>query len=175
MFEEYLQDSHHFGSEALSTINDREAKRSYRAAIFYAASSMESFINFISEILSESGELAAYEVALLFDKRFALENGKFELIDRFELHGVEEKIRFLIYKVDPSFDFATFSAWSQYLEFKDLRNKIVHPIHGDDEISVDEYKNTLKRGFHSIIEIINFLCQKIIGKPLRRNIAELAL
>ena len=175
MFEDYLIDSHYFGLEAISSQEEREAKRSYRAAIFYAASSIESFVNFISEILQQSGELQPYEIALLFDKKFLLVNGKFALADKFALHGIEDKIKFIICKVDPTFDFSTYSAWNRYLEFKDLRNKIVHPLHGDDEITLDEYRTKLRKGFSSIIEMINFLCQRVIGKPLRRNIADLSL
>jgi hypothetical protein len=55
MFEEYLQDAFEFltiAEELLSKNKERDAKRYYRASVFYTASAMESFINYIAVALN---------------------------------------------------------------------------------------------------------------------------
>jgi hypothetical protein len=175
VFEDYLEDSYYFAVEAGKPIEERLAKRYYRASVFYAASAIEAFVNYIGDFLVRGGHLAPYELALLTDKRFVLNNGRFELLERFEVHGIEEKLKFLIYKFDPSFDFGSFPVWSQYMVFKDFRNMIVHPSHEEDEIDIKEYEKKVRMGLKSIIEIIDYLCNRIIKKPLRKKIKELTV
>lgn len=175
MFEEYLEDAHFFALKASKLKEAREAKRYCRASVFYATSAIEAFINYIGDLMIAGGSLAPYEVALLSDKMFIFDNGRFKLVDRFELHRIEEKLKFTIYRLDPEFDFEHSPAWSQYLEFKDFRNIIVHPAHEEDAIDVDEYIKKIKMGLSAIIWLIDYLCQKIIGKPLRKKIKELSI
>lgn len=174
MFEEYLEDAYYFATEAEEKEIEREAKRYYRASVFYTASALEAFVSYISGILIQGG-LQPYEIAFLTDKKFHLNKGKFEVSEIFELHGIEDKLKFLLCKHKPSFDFEHYSAWSQFIEFKDFRNTITHPIHEDDEISTDEYQKKIKMGLSAIIEIIDCLCKEIIGKPLRQKIKDLTL
>lgn len=174
MFEEYLEDAFYFAVEAKEKSDKREAKRYYRASVFYVASALEAFINYISSILIQ-GDLKQCEIALLTDRKFRLNNGRFEVGEIFELHGIEDKVKFLICKFNPSFDFEHFAAWSQFIEFKEFRNTIVHPTHEYDEIELDEYRRKIKMGLSAIIEMIDFLCQLIIKKPLRQKIRDLTL
>lgn len=174
MFEEYLEDAYYFAIEAKKQTTEREAKRYYRSSVFYAASALEAFISYISGILIQGG-LQPYEIALLTDKKFHLSKGRFEVSEIFELHGVEDKLKFLFYKYNPSFDFEHYPAWSQFMEFKDFRNSITHPIHEEDEIDINDYQKKIKIGLSAIIEIIDYLCREIIGKPLRQKIKDLTL
>jgi hypothetical protein len=174
MFEEYLEDAYYFATEAKEKMIEREAKRYYRASVFYAASALEAFVSYISGILIEGG-LQPYETALLTDKKFHLNKGKFEVSGIFELHGIEDKVKFLFYKHKPAFDFEHYSPWSQFIEFKDFRNAIIHPTHEDDEINIVDYQKKIKMGLSAIIEIIDCLCIEIIGKPLRQKIKDLTL
>ena len=174
MFEEYLEDAHYFAIEAKEKAEAREAKRYYRASVFYVASALEAFLNYISSILIQS-DLQQCEIALLTDRKFRLNNGRFEVSDIFQLHGIEDKVKFLIFKYNPSFDFEHFAAWSQFIEFKDFRNAIIHPTHEYDEIELDEYRSKIRMGLSAIIEIIGLLCQLIIKKPLRQKIRDLTL
>ena len=174
MFEEYLEDAFSFAVVAKESSDEREAKRYYRASVFHVASALEAFINYISSILIQ-GDLQQCEIALLTDKKFRLNNGRFEVSEAFQLHGIEDKVKFLICKFNPSFDFEHFAAWSQFIEFKDFRNAIVHPTHEYDEIELDEYRRKIKMGLSAIIEIIDLLCQLIIKKPLRQKIKDLTL
>lgn len=174
MFEEYLEDAYYFAVEAKEKSGEREAKRYYRASVFYAASAIEAFVSYISGILIQGG-LQPYEIALLTDKKFHLSKGRFELSEIFELHGIEDKIKFLFYKHNPSFDFEHYPAWSQFIEFKDFRNAITHPIHDEDEIDIGDYQKKIRMGLAAVIEIIDCLCREIIGKPLRQKIRDLTL
>lgn len=174
MFEEYLEDAYYFATEAKEKAVEREAKRYYRASVFYTASALEAFVSYISGLLIQGG-LQPYEIALLTDKKFRLNKGKFELSEIFELHGIEDKVRFLFCKYKPAFDFEHSSVWSQFIEFKNFRNAITHPVHEDDEISINDYQKKIKIGLSAIIEIINCLCKEIIGKPLRPKIKDLTL
>lgn len=174
MFEEYLEDAYHLAVGAKEKTTEREAKRYYRASVFYAASALEAFVSYISGILIQEG-LQPYETAFLTDKKFHLSKGRFEMSEIFELHGVEDKIKFLFYKHKPAFDFEHYPAWSQFIEFKDFRNSITHPIHEEDEIDIEDYQKKIKIGLSAIIEIIDYLCREIIGKPLRQKIRDLTL
>ena len=174
MFEDYLEDAYYFATEAKEKTIEREAKRYYRASVFYAVSALEAFVSYVSGILIQGG-LQPYEIALLTDKKFHLNKGKFEVSEIFKLYGIEDKLKFLFCKHKPDFDFEHYSAWSQFIEFKDFRNAITHPIHEDDEISINDYQKKIKMGLSAIIEIINCLCIEIIGKPLRQKIRDLTL
>ena len=62
MFEEYLQDSYIFLSiaeEASKKPNEREARRYYRASVFYAAGAIEAFVNYIADSFAQAESLAA--------------------------------------------------------------------------------------------------------------------
>src|SRR3990172_7658258 len=173
MFEEYLEDAYYFAESAKEQSDKRAAKRYYRASIFYAASAVEAFVSYVSNILK--GTLQPYEVALLTDVKFCLENGDFKLTDRFVLHSMEDKLKFLLCKTIPTYDFKTSTAWSQYIEFKGFRNSIIHPIHDEDETTVDDYHRMVKQGLSSSIELIDTLCKSILTKPLRQKVRDLVL
>ncbi len=175
MFEEYLEDAYYFAVRAKEHSDAREAKRYYRASIFYAASAVEAFVSYVSNILIQGGLLQPYEIALLTDVKFTLNNGRFDLTDRYELHSIEDKLKFLFCKTIPSFDFKASGAWSQYIEFKDFRNSIIHPIYDEDETTVDHYNQIVKKGLSSSIDLIDNLCKSILTKPLRQKIRDLVL
>ena len=175
MFEEYLEDAYYFAGMAKEYPNAREAKRYYRASIFYAASAVEAFVSYVNNILIQGGLLQPYEIALLTDVKFTLDNGRFELTDRFELHSIEDKLKYLLCKTIPSYDFKTSAAWSKYIEFKDFINSIIHPIHDEDETTVDQYHQIVKKGLSSSIDLIDTLCNSILRKPLRQKIRDLVL
>lgn len=175
MFEEYLEDAYIFALHARECKDDREAKRFYRASVFYAASAIEAFINFIGDTLIKGDTLESYEVALLTDKKFGLMDGHFQVIEKFTLYGIEEKIRFLLNKFDPTLDLSRFAPWSQYNEFKDFRNNIVHPVRDEDERTTDDYYQKIRMGLSSVTQLMNHLCVRIFKKPLRKRILDLTI
>lgn len=173
MFEEYLEDSSYFVLKALEQDNEREAKRHYRVAVFCAMSAVEAFINYIGETLAQGEVFQPYEIAFLTDKKFDLLSGTFQMLDRVEYHKVEDKLKFLIRKFIPDFDFEHTPCWSRLLDFKKFRDSIIHPRQEQDEIDIAEYKKNLETGLSSAIEIMNSLCKGIFRRSLRKKILDL--
>lgn len=175
MFEDYLEDSNYFAIKALEATNEREAKRYYRVAIFCAMSALEAFTNYIGETLAQGKIFQLYEIAFLIDKKFDLSKGAFHMLDHVEYHKLEDKLKFLICKFVPSFDFEHTPCWSRLLEFKKFRDTITHPRQEEDEIDIEEYKKKIEIGLSSTIEIMNRLCEGIFKRPIRKKILDLIL
>ncbi|HAX98337.1 MAG TPA: hypothetical protein DCY12_05495 [Candidatus Atribacteria bacterium] len=175
MFEEYLQDAHYFAVLASQTKNEKEAKRYYRVSIFCIMSAVEAFINLVADTFDQAGNIPPYENAFLTDRKFEIIRGSFQIVDKPEYHRTEEKLRFLIFKFKPDFDFVREPCWCRLIEFKKFRDQITHPRHEDNDIDIDEYKKITKWGLESAIEIMNNLCNGIFRKPLRRKLRELKL
>lgn len=175
MFEDYLEDSNYFAIKALEETNEREAKRYYRVAIFCAMSALEAFTNYIGETLAQGKFFQPYEIAFLIDKKFDLSKGTFHMLDHVEYHKLEDKLKFLICKFVPGFDFEHTPCWSRLLEFKKFRDTITHPRQEEDEIDIEEYKKKIEIGLSSAIEIMNRLCEGIFKRPIRKKILDLIL
>jgi hypothetical protein len=173
MFEDYLEDAYFFASLALATEEEREAKRYFRASIFYAMSAIEAFINYIGNIFEQGDIFHPHEIGFLTDRKYSLHQGRFQIIDQMEYHRLEEKLRFLIVKFINGFDFEQNPSWSQLIDFKRLRDIITHPRKEEDEISLIEYKTKIQKGIGSILNIMNYLCNGIFGRPLRKKLIDL--
>jgi len=173
MFEDYLEDAHHFTLEAQKHKNEREAKRYFRASVFYTLASIEAFVNFVGDTLAQGTKSKIYETAFLTDKKFGIEEGDFRILEQVEYHRLEDKLRFLLCKFVPSFDFANNPAWGQFIEFKRFRDDLTHPRKNEDNIEIVEYRRRLTTGLWSVIQIMNCLCQGIFDKPLRKRLTDL--
>jgi hypothetical protein len=175
MFEDYLQDAYDFyqtAQNAAAAKNDRVARRYYRAVVFYASGAIEAFVNYIADSFAKAGSLSPHEIAFLNDKRFDFSTNKFTVIERTEYHRVEDKLKFLIRKFEPTFDFKS-TSWSRIMAFKKFRDSLVHPRQSEDELSIAEYKRKLQTGIGGIIEIMNSVSKGIFKKPLRKQILDL--
>lgn len=175
MFEEYLEDSNYFALEASNAGSEREAKRYYRVAVFCTMSAVEAFINYIGDTLAQGEIFQPYEIAFLTDKRFNSSKGTFRILEEMEYHKLDDKLKFLVCKFVPDFDFVSTPCWSRLLEFKKLRDSITHPRQDEDEIDITEYKRKIKTGLSSAIEIMNYLCKGIFNRPLRKKLLDLTL
>lgn len=175
MFEDYLEDSNYFVRKALEVTNERESKRFYRVAVFCAISAVEAFINYIGETLTQGKIFQLYEIAFLTDKKFDFSRGTFKILDQMEYHKFEDKLKFLICKFVPNFDFDHTPCWSRLLELKKFRDMITHPHEEEDEIDIGEYEAKLKTGLSSAVEIMDYLCKGIFSRPLRKKLLDLSL
>ena len=175
MFEEYLEDANHFALKASRESSEREIKRRYRVAIFCAMSAVEAFINYVGDTLIKGEALKPYERAFLTDKKFDVSGGTFQILEQVEYHRLEDKLKFLICKFVPNFDFEHEPCWSRLLLLKKFRDKITHPRQDEDEIDVAEYKKKIEMGISAAIEIMNYLCKGIFNRPLRKKILDLSL
>lgn len=175
MFEDYLEDSNYFAVKASKASNEREAKRCYRVAVFCGMSAIEAFINYIGDTFAQGNTLQPCEIAFLTDKKFDVSGGTFQIFQQTEYHKFKDKLKFLICKFAPDFDFEHTLCWSRLLEFKKFRDAITHPRQDEDEIDSAEYKKKIETGLSSAIEIMNYLCEGIFKRSLRRKLLDLTL
>ena len=150
-----------------------DAKRYYRVSVFCAISAIEAFVNYVGDAFAQSASLQPCEIAFLTDRQFVPARGKFEVLETMEYHRLEDKLKFLIYKFVPGFDFEKMPCWSRLIEFKKFRDGLTHPRQEEDETELEEYKTITARGISSVIEIMNHLCKGIFKKPLRKKLLDL--
>lgn len=175
MFEHYLEDSaelYNIANNEKNENNEREARRYYRASIFYAASALEAFLNYIIESFSLSGALSEMEIAFLKDKKYIFSNSERNIIEQTEYHRLDDKIKFLVNRFNIDYDFKS-SSWSRYNEFKILRDDLIHPKNDEDNITLDNYYKIIKLGIGAIIDIMNTLSFGLYKKPLRKKLIDL--
>lgn len=172
MFEDYLIDSYSFYEKAKKCTNERKAKKYYRASIFYASSSIESFANYLADTFNQGKSLSEFEIAFLLDKRIFFNADKIEVENRIEFHRIEDKLKIFIKKFVTNFDF-TCRDWSHFNEFKKFRDRLVHPRESDDNLSLNDYQDHLKRGLTSIINLMNIISNGVFKKPLRKQLLDL--
>ena len=171
MFEEYLQDSYHFLSTAETLPIERDAKRYYRASVFYASGAIEAFINYLADSLAKANNIPRYEICFLNDRilQYSPDKG---LIERVVYHRLDDKVRVLMRRFAADFDFQG-STWSTFMEFKTFRDSLVHPRQVDDETGLTDYSRKVRAGLKSIIELMNHISKGMFGKPLRKQLLDL--
>ena len=161
-------------TKAASQKNLRDAKRYYRVSVFCAISAIEAFVNYVGDAFAQSTSLESYEIAFLTDRPFVPVHGQFKmLLEKPEYHRLEDKLRFLICKFVPSFDFEKTPCWSRLIEFKKFRDSLTHPRQDEDETELEGYETITTRGISSVIEIMNHLCKGIFNRPLRKKLLDL--
>lgn len=172
MFEEYLQDASEFFRLAAENSDVRIARRYYRAAVFYTASAMEAFVNYVADTFEKGGTFTPHEIAFLTDKNLAFSQKRWIVEEKTEFHRVEDKIRFLLHKFSPEFDFNN-QAWSSLMNLKDVRDSLIHPRVAEDETTIEAYRRILGTGLHGVISTMNSISEAIFKKPLRPQILDL--
>lgn len=172
MFEEYLQDASEFFEEAKRAKDERVARRYYRAAIFYTSGAMEAFVNFIADTLEKGGTFTEHEIAFLTDKNLTFSQKSWSVTGKIEYHRVEDKVKFLLSKFAPNFDFNN-QAWSSLMSLKDIRDSLIHPKNTEDEKTAEEYRKILSSGLHGVISTMNSVSLSIFKKPLRPQLLDL--
>lgn len=174
MFEEYLQDSYEFLLEAERQAKEgrpREAQRYFRAAIFYASGAMEAFVNYLADSFAKAETVPSPQTLYLTDLSIGFSASK-GVTTKKEFHPLENKLRILIARFVTQFDFTSLP-WNRFIEFKKLRDSLVHPKEHDDERLPDEYKKQVRAGLRATIQIMNQIIEGMSGKPLRKQILDL--
>jgi len=176
MFEEYLQDASELlklGEDALTKHDERVAKRFFRAGVFYTASAMEAFVNYLGDSFAKAERLSPQERAFLNDKQYVVNPSTASVVEKKRYYGLDDKLKFLINKFVPEYDLGTSEDWDNFSEFKDFRDQLIHPKQTEDEIEGSEYKDKLRRGMSGIINIMSTISEGIFRKPLRKQILDL--
>jgi len=174
MFEEYLQDAYEFfrlGNKSAADSQDREARRYYRAAVFYASGAIEAFVNYLADALAKAGSITPHEISFLNDKIlvFSVDKG---VIERTEYHRLDAKLRLLIRRFIPQFDFQS-RTWVKMMEFKHFRDSLVHPRQQDDENTAAEYCKEVDEGLRAVIQLMDTVSQGMFQRHLRRQLLDL--
>lgn len=174
MFEEYLQDSFKFLELATAYANkgqDRDARRYYRASVFYSAGAIEAFLNYIAESFAEGKSLENYEIAYLNDQVLIFTPDK-GINPRPEYHPVAEKTKLLLRRFGNDFDFRG-TIWSDFADFKNFRDSLVHPHKAEDELPASEYQRRVTKGLRAIILVMDSLSNSLFHEPLRKQLLDL--
>ena len=174
MYDLYIEDAYHLANSGIQAKGDKEKKRYLRASIFYSVSAVEAFINYVGDTLSTRGAFPSYEIAFLTDRRFDAVDGQFRILDVPKYQRLEDKIRFLLNKFVPSYDFSD-TSWRNFVEFKRFRDALVHPRDSDDTISASEYERRVRSGIEATLGLIDCLCLGVFGRNLRKGLRELSL
>jgi hypothetical protein len=174
MFEEYLQDSYEFlsmANERAERSQEREARRYYRASVFYAAGAIEAFVNYIADSFAKAANIPPHEISFLNDKAVTFSVAK-GLIEKTEYHRLDDKLRLLIQRFVPAFDFQS-STWSAFMQFRSFRDSLVHPRQAEDETGTSDYRKKVSAGLKAIIELMNSVSQGLFHRPLRKQLLDL--
>lgn len=176
MFEEYLIDAREFydiAKKAKQQGEIREAQRYYRAAVFYTASALEAFVNYVAQGFELTPSFPPHEAAFLNDRELVFDPRKGELVERVRYYAIEDKVRFLIRQFNPNYSLGTSKEWSRFLEFKEFRDGLIHPRQSDDDTSVERYDEILRDGLSCIISLMNVMAKGIYKRPLRKKVLDL--
>jgi len=175
MFEEYLQDAHDFyeiGRKASLIGNEKESRRYYRVTIMCASCAMEAFVNYIASSFAEAKNIDKIEISFLNDQELQFVVGK-GVTTRIRYNAVDEKIKALIFRFIPDFDFNASISWNNFKIFKDFRDSLIHSRKVEDETPINDYEKRIKEGLTSIIELMNEISKGMFRKPLRKKILDL--
>lgn len=175
MFEEYLQDSNVFYLIATNAKSKKEtvsARRYYRVSVMCAFNSIESFVNYISNSFEQANNLEKLEICFLNDQELYFSSAK-GVSTRTKYNPIDEKLKVIIKRFCPKYDFAKSNEWSNLNHFKDFRDSLVHSRKSEDDIALSEYEKRYKLGFKSIVTIMNLISKGMYNKPLRRNLLDL--
>lgn len=174
MFEDYLQDSSEFllrANELTQEGKERESRSFYRASAFYVWGAMEAFVNYIADSFAKANNIDPHEIAYLNDKiiQFSVRKG---VTERTKYHPLDEKLRLLFKRFLPTFDYQS-PEWDGFMQFKQVRDSLIHPRQIDDETTPKEYSKKISNGLKSIITLINAVSQSIFKQPLRKKLLDL--
>lgn len=175
MFEDYLKDSNEFfltASEAKSNNDITKARRFYRVSIMCAFSAIESFVNYTAKSFEEANNLDKLELCFLTDKELYFSSTQ-GIKTRIKFNPLDEKLKVLIKRFHPTYDFGKSVEWSNLVSFKDFRDSLIHSRKNEDMTSLSEYDMQVKSGFKSVIKLMDLISQGMYQKPLRKNLLDL--
>lgn len=173
MFEDYLEDASYYVELAKEAGDEKLAMRHYRSAVFHIGGSLEAFVNYVADSFRDGEAMQSYEIAFLCDKKFVMLNGAFQVTDQIEYHRIEDKLRFLLGRFVPKFEFGSTACWSQFTRFKEFRNALTHPRSEVEDFSLGEYEQNAISGLIAVIELMDELCFGMHTRRLRPKLLEL--
>lgn len=175
MFEEYLKDSHEFYTIAVTAKSCNEidkARRYFRISIICAFSALEAFVNYTAKSFEEADNLDRLEISFLNDKEmyFSVTQG---VKTRTKYNPIEEKLKVLVKRFVPDYNFTKEVTWNNLITFKNFRDSLIHSRVSEDETILSDYNRQIILGFSAIIGVMNMISTGMYKKPLRKSILDL--
>ncbi|MGO9269779.1 MAG: hypothetical protein ACLQOO_05910 [Terriglobia bacterium] len=124
-----FEDSGFFLQEAkrLQGTDEHATRRYIRASIITAFAALEAILNTMLFLLDQGAELELAERAFVQEKRVELtEDGYFDVRGQ-KFPSLEEKIRFLYWRIEGVRIPKGNVVWESFVEAKRLRDELVHP------------------------------------------------
>jgi len=95
------------------------------------------------------------------------------VVTQIRYYGIDDKLKFLIHKFAPKYVIGKSKAWTCFIEFKALRDSLVHPRQIEDEIDIDAYREKLRKGMFGTITLMNDISKGVFKRPFRKKILDL--
>lgn len=171
MFEQYLLDA----SKLYEKSKNSEDEILYlRSVIFHLAGAVEAYVNDLPSALEGAGNYSNVEIDFLLDKTRQVAPQSGSVKERTSFNSIKDKIKFLARKHERTgFPIIDAPVWTNYIKFKDFRDKLVHPREGLEDVVVEEYRNEASEGIKTIITLLNLLSQSIYRKTLGKRLLEI--
>ena len=147
-----LEESKRFLEKAKEEKKQININAYLHASLLLSISSLEAFVNGISDDFKGAPSLNVYEKSFIVEKDIVLSNGEFKLGNRLKMSRLIERIEFLFRKFNYSKLDKKLKWWQHLNEGISLRNSLVHPKEYS-EIKVPQIESTLK----AVIECIDRL------------------
>lgn len=154
-----IEEAKRFFEKAIES-SDVEAKAAYyHSAILLGISSLEAYVNGISDEICIRDDIPILEKSLLLEKEIKLENGVFSLTNKLKIYRLTERIEYLFKKFSSKELKDTSAEWRGDLNASiRLRNLLVHPK-SEVEISEKQVKILLE----CVIDCLSSLSKSVYG------------
>lgn len=156
-----LEEAKRFFEKAKSEQDNTAVNAFLHSSLLLAISSLEAYVNGISDDFKNASSLNLMEKGFLLEKEIIFKNGSFKLNKRLKMSRLIERIELLFKKCDYSKLDKSSVWWQKLKEGIDLRNSLVHPKEFTD-ITQIEIESTLM----AVIECVNNLFLAVYKKGL---------
>ena len=155
-----LEESKRFFEKARSSKSNEEQAAFIHASLLLVISSIEAFVNGITDDFADSNKFSLLEKSLLLEKEVSFTKGTFDLNDKLKISRLNDKIE-LLYKKFKNNPIDKFSSgwWAELQAGIHLRNQLVHPKESVI-ISISQLENTIKAVIKCIDELFKMIYKK---------------
>ena len=123
-----MEEAKRFYEKAQAETDDEGKKAYLHSALLLAYASLEANVNAIADDFSiREKDLTILEQSILFEKRYEINNGKFELTNNLQMYRLEDRIQFLYHRFARKPINRDSEWWNDFKEGMNVRNKLTHP------------------------------------------------
>lgn len=132
------------------------------AALLLCFSALEAYLNAVADELAARPNLGVLDRSILTERDFTLDDGRFQVTQRFKMYRLEDRLLYIVANFSPSGSQSpTTSPWWQKLKAGiDLRNQLVHP---KAKVQVDPA--AVANALTAILECLDTVYQAVFLRP----------